>query len=339
MLEQYRQGIMVQLARDVSGEINQNVEEISEEIIRLARSGRFHEAEQKHAFLLDHYPFSLAVIVSTAEIIEEQKSLKIDHEHLAIWDELYSRLSIEERNRLFYSTGSITVPAGKMIIRQGISNPRLLFVERGRVTLFHTKDTRRVMLGQLSGGNIIGEESFFNHSNPTLSVGSATEVRLRYLDKSKTLEWGEKQPGLREKLADYCLQRCRSAELLQHKKIEKRAFQRIKAEGKARVYPLGEGGARTGEYIRGSLIDISRNGVSFDIHSSRAENALELLGKNIDIEMDVTGAEITGPLKSSGTIVKVGALFHNDYSIHVRLHSMFSGEELRMHVQPYRNRV
>jgi CRP-like cAMP-binding protein len=330
---------MMQLAKDMVEEGSQTAEGLSEEIIRLARLGRFHEAEQMHESLLEQYPMSLASVISTAEIIEEQKSLKIDYEHLNIWDHLYSQLSTEERNCLFYSTDVITVPAGKMIIRQGIFNPRLLFVEHGRVTLFHTKGKGRVLLGQLSGGNIIGEETFFNHSTPTLSVGSETEVRLRYLDKGKTLDWAEKQPGLLEKLADYCLQRCKSAELLQRKNIEKRAFPRLKAAGKARVYPLGADGGRTGEYIRGSLIDISRNGVSFDIHSSRAENAHSLLGKRLDVEMDFTGAEVTGPLKSGGTIVKVGALLHNDYSIHVKLRSVLSGEELRMYVQHYRNRV
>jgi CRP-like cAMP-binding protein len=339
MLMKYRQEEMEQLAEYITGGNAQTAECLSEEIIRLARAGSFHEAEKLHAYLLDCHPMALAIVISTAEIIEEQKSLKIDQEHLAIWNLLYSRLSSEERNCLFYSTDTITVPAGKMIIRQGTPNPRLLFVESGRITLFHTREKMRVLVGQLSSGCILGEETFFNHSTPTLSAGSETEVKLRYLDKAKALDWDEKQPGLLEKIADYCLQNCRSAELLQRKNIEKRVFPRVKAEGKARVYPLGADGARTGEYLRGSLIDISRNGVSFDIHSSKAQNAQALLGKKLDIEMDFTGAEITGPLKNGGTIVKVGALLHNDYSVHVRLRTVLSREDLRTYVQPFRNKV
>lgn len=323
---------MEHAAEKKSGGSGRTVDSLANEITQLAESGDFHRAENLREYLLANHPTALSAIISTAEIIEEQKTLRIDHDHLATWDELYSSLSQEEQNCLFYSTKGHTVPARKLIIRQGRVIPRLLFVDSGKVTLFHTKGEERILLGQLSGGDVLGEETFFSLSTPTFSAGAQTEVRLRYLDKSVTRGWEERQPGLYQKLADYFLRNSRAKQLLQQKNIEKRLFAREKVEGKVLAHVLSEDGSRTGESVRGSLIDLSRNGISFDIHCAKSETAEALLGSMLDLELNFVGAGDGRAAKLIGNVVKVGVLLHNDYIINIQLQSVLSPQEFERYV-------
>lgn len=310
-----------------------SAETLAKEIKQLAESGDFRKAEELREYLLAQHPMALSAIISTAEIIEEQMTLRIDHDHLAIWDMLYSGLSKEETNTLFYATKSATIATGKLIIRQGKLVSRLMFIDSGRVTLFHQKGDERFLLGQLSRGDIIGEETFFNLSTPTFSAGAQTELRLRYLDSKAIKGWEEKQPGLYQKLADYCIRNCRANSLLQQKKIEKRAYPRVKAECKVLAHVLDDEGGRIGESIRGSLIDFSQLGVSFDIHCSRLETAQALLGRNLELECEFAEGGSGNIHIFKGTIVKVGILMHNDYSIHVRLLAEIPSQEFKKYLK------
>ena len=301
------------------------------EIKKLAKAGDFTQAEKLRRLLLANHPMALSAIIASGETIETEKSLAIDKNHLAIWENLYGRLSREEQNCLFYATKSAKVASNKMIIRQGKSVPRLLFIDNGRVTLFHTKGNDRILLGQLSRGDVLGEETFFHLSTPTFSAGAQTDVHLRYLDKDATREWEEHYPGLYQKIGDYCYQHSRASQLQQQKNIEKRLFPRMKADCKLIAYVLGEDGGRSGDSFRGSLLDLSRSGTCFEIHCPRAESAQALLGRIIDIELEPEG-HASGRMILQGIIVKVGALMHNDFTIHVSLHSELSQMEMVKHL-------
>ena len=314
------------------GKDRRSPEMLELEITKLAKAGDFSSAEKLRNVLLANHPMALTSIIATGEIIEAEKSLGIDKNHLAIWDNLYSRLSQEEQNCIFYATKKATVAANKIMIRQGKPVARLLFIDNGRVTLFHSKGDERILLGQLSRGDVLGEETFFNLSNPTFSAGAQTEVRLRYLDKTATRDWDEHHPGLYQKLADYCLQNSRASKVQQQKNIEKRLFPRKKADCKLTAYVLGEDGGRSGESFRGSILDLSRNGTCFEIHCPRAETAQALLGRVIDLELEPEPHASDGRMILQGIVVKVGILLHNDFTIHVRLHSELSNSEMAKHL-------
>lgn len=315
------------------GESIRTADSLASEIVQLARSGDFQKAEQLRAYLLEKHPMALGAIISTGETIEEQKTLRIDHDHLAIWDKLYSNLSQEEQNCLFYATKSATIAAGKVLIRQGKPVQRLLFIDSGRVTLFHSKGDERILIGQLSRGDILGDETFFGLSSPTFSAGAQTDVSLRYLDKPSTAAWEESQPGLYQKIADYCLQNNRSVLLLKQKNIEKRLFPRIKTDNKVIAYIRGEDGRRSGESFRGSLMDLSQNGGCFDMHCSRPEIAQTLLGKTLDLEFEPSDDGGTMVPKLRGMIVKLNMMLYNDYTVHIRLLSDLSAKELKQYLR------
>ncbi len=305
-------------------------EKISREIERLALAGEFSQAEHWHKVLLEQHPTALKEIIQSATCIEEQKTLKLDPDHIAIWDSLYSQLTQEETNCLFYSTRSANVPSGKILIRQGKAIARLLFIDRGRLALFHTRGKDRIFIGDLSRGDVAGDETFFSHSTPTFSAGCKTDVQLRYLERSMMHTWKDVCPGLERFLEDYCSKNSRAKQLMSSKHIEKRQFPRIKVSGNLRAYIRLEDGKRSQENIRGSLADISRNGVSFDMHSSNPENARKLLGRILELDFEglvtPSGALLTMP----GTVVKVTALLHNDFNIHIQLAEVIPVEEFTL---------
>lgn len=96
---------------------------------------------------------------------------------------------------------------------------------------------------------------------------------------------------------------------------------------------LDKDGSRSGESHRGSLADLSRSGVCFEIHCARTETAQVLLGKELDLELEPEGTTASGRMVLQGIIVKVGMLMHNDFTIHVRLHAELSSLEMANHLR------
>ena len=136
-------------------------DQLAKEVENLAKSGLFQQAEETRARLLELHPMAISQIVAAAEVIEEEKTTQLDHDHIALWDKLYSSLGQEEKNALFYSSKPVSIAQGKLLFVQGKKNNRLFFIDSGRVTLFHTRNKERKLMGQLSRGDIVGEEPFF----------------------------------------------------------------------------------------------------------------------------------------------------------------------------------
>ena len=78
------------------------VKMLYEMIIQCARAKKFPEAEKFRERILEVDPMALNEIISSAEIIEEEKTQALDSIHLEIWSNLYDKLSTEEKNALFF---------------------------------------------------------------------------------------------------------------------------------------------------------------------------------------------------------------------------------------------
>lgn len=302
-------------------------EAMAAEIERLAHADNFAEAEQLREQLLADHPMALAQIISTGELIEELKAKNVDTSHLERWQELYGDLSQEEINCLYYSGKGATVAGGKLLLSQGKINNRLFFIESGQVTLFHVKGEDRHLVGQLRGGDILGEESFLDISNSTFSAGCQSEVKLRYLEKATVMGWEKKFPGLKNKLSEFCQAHGKSREILLARKIEKRGFARLPVEGRVNAHVLKPDGTRTGHHFRGMLQDISRSGMNFDIRCSKNETAQALLGRLLDVEFEQDGTPISAD-KFVGRVVRVGFQLHAEYSVHLRFEKEVSEEDI-----------
>lgn len=290
-------------------------EEIAREITQLAGSGNFSEAEELRDLLLAEHPMALSEIVSTGELIEKEKEARLDKAHIALWSELYDQLSQEERNCLFYSTKAAKITQGRLLFTQGKRNSKLFFINSGRVTLFHKKGEARHLIGQLSRGDIVGEEVLLDISYATYSAGCQTDVELRYLEKSVAAGWEKEFPGLEQKLSDYCLRHGRAEQLMKEKLVEKREFDRYPFDVRVSVHILDGEKKRTGKGVKGIMNDFSRAGLNFAVRLSKKETAHALLGRLVEVELESTNT----PVYLVGKIVRIGFHLHNDYSVHVML--------------------
>lgn len=290
-------------------------EVMAQEIERLAVSGEFMKAVKMREQLLESHPMALSQIVASAEIIENEKGAQMDQGHVEIWDDLYGSLSQEERNCLFYATRPAVITEGKLLFAQGKPNKRLFFIDSGRITLYHKKGEERHFIGQLSVGDILGEDALLDITFATYAAGCQTDVRLRYLVDSSMENWDKQCPGLRERLIDYCLKKGRTSTLLREQGIDKRMYARHPAEGRVIAHILNNQKERTNKGFKGFIQDFSQNGLNFDIRLSKRATAQALLGRVIELEIE----GLNPPIYLVGRIVRLGFHLHGDYSVHVKL--------------------
>ncbi len=289
-------------------------EEMLEEIERLAVAGDFNGAERLREQLMEVHSLAVSEIVGAAEIIDEQKSIQIDGNHMRMWQDLYNPLSKEERNCLFYSTKTAKISSGKLLFSQGKSNTRLFFIESGTVTLFHTKGGDNSLIGRLGEGDMAGEEAIVDITNPTLSAVCQTEVNVRYLDTAQMPSWEKQCPGLAARLRDFCTEKSLGRRRMQAQEIEKRGQERYALEGRVISTLFDGNGQPTENSFKGFIQDISTGGMSFEIRCSNQQTARALLGRTLGLEIE--GKELARPLTCE--VVRVGFLLHNEYSVHVR---------------------
>lgn len=298
------------------------------DIRKLATEGQFAKAHEVREELVQRFPMELNSIVRSAELIEEQMSLQIDRDHQAIWSKLYEQLTQEEKNCFFHSMHKVTVPKGKLLVRQAKPETRLLLIDSGRVTLFHTRGDERILLGQISRGDFLGDETFFSLSTPTFSAGTQSEVQLYYLNKRDTSRWEETHPGLYAKITQFCEKNSRAAELLKENNFEKRFYSRQQVEGKVKIRVISDQALQGSSYGVGSLVDVSKGGVSFDIHCSQPDNARMLLGCELDLAFQASSGDNAASVHLPGLVVCVNDLHYNDFMLHVSFKSGFSDQEL-----------
>lgn len=296
----------------------QLVKKLYDEIVVAAKAKDFKHAEALRNKLLEVAPTALSEIIGSAEIIEEEKASGIDVEHLAIWDNLYSTLSQEEKNCLFYSMKKIVVPPKKIILSHGAYNTRLFLIDSGKVTIIFPRKGKNTVLAQLGRGSLLGEYSFTSISLCSASAVSHTEVKLYCLENSVTDTWQEDHPGLYEKIIDFCVKHGSLEDISRWKSLEKRNKPRYPVTGPLKGSLLNKEGKKTDTYFRGTLADISREGCAFEIKLSKKATARALLARhlllNFSFELDKECVEFD----MVGKIVKVSFYMHNDYCVHLK---------------------
>lgn len=292
-------------------------DELMQQINQLARSGAFREAERLREQLIKSNPMALGAIVSTAEVIEEEKTKKLDQAHLDIWSELYSELSREETNCLFFSLKLARVESGKLLFGQGKPNNRLFFLESGQVTLFYRKGKKAIPVSKLIEGDILGEDSFIGISLCPFSAATQSPVEVRYLDRKTTDSWYDTQPGLLDKVADFCRKYGASEATAEQKSSGRRDHRRYPVQGSVTAYILDQQNNQTSVYFKGDLSDMSRSGICFSIRCSCRQTARALLSQKADVLIDFDEQE-ENTIGLSGTIVKLSYHLHSDYNVHMK---------------------
>lgn len=293
------------------------IKRLYEEIVVAAKAKEFQRAEALRDKLLEVAPTALSEIIGSAEVIEEEKASGVDTDHLAVWDHLYSTLSQEEINCLFYSMRKVVVPPKKIILSHGAYNTKLFFIDSGKVTIIFPKKGKNTVLAQLGKGSLLGEYSFTSISLCSATAVSHTEVVLYCLENSATDSWHENHPGLYEKIIDFCIKHGSLEEISHWKSLEKRSKPRYPVTEPLRGVLLTKDGKRTGTSFRGGLTDISQDGCAFEIKLSKKETARALLARHLLLSFSFRVGEELMEFDMVGKIVKLSFYMHNDYCVHI----------------------
>ncbi|WP_163337439.1 cyclic nucleotide-binding domain-containing protein [Desulfopila sp. IMCC35008] len=316
----------VQKPKDESQE--QLIGRLFDEITVAAKAKDFERAETLREELLTVAPMALREVIGSAEIIEQEKTSGVDADHLAIWDHLYSTLTEEEKNGLFYSLRKSIIPPKNIILAQGGYNTRLFFIDKGRVAILSPKKEKGRMLAQMGKGNLLGEYSFTSISLCSATAVSVTEVEMYCLDNAATDSWYEKYPGLYERLLDFCVKHGNLEEISRWKALEKKDKPRYPVTGPLKGVLLSKEGKKTKTYFRGELVDISLEGCAFEIKISKKATARALLARNLLLHFSFKVGDELIEFRRVGKIVKVSFYMHNEYCLHIRLEKAIKKELL-----------
>lgn len=291
-------------------------------IVKYAREKDFPKAEALRNRLFDVDALALSEIVKSGEIIEEEKRGGISSNHLSTWAGLYSKLTQEETNALYYAFKKERHDPDTAVFRQGAHVPRLFFINTGQAKLTCMSNNREVLIRKVGPGDIVGDESFFSNSLCTQTLTALSSLDVQYLDKEVLKTWQESLPALEEKLHEYCLAKAKAAEKLAAP--NRRVHQRFRISGSVSFQLLNSQGAPMGNAFGGDLSDISQSGLSFHLKITVRDNARMLLGRILGMKLTIPAGEVV----LTGIVVAVLSHPFEDYSVHVRFHKLLPEQSL-----------
>ena len=305
-----------------NGDTDAVVQSLFKAIVKSAREKNFKKAEQLREQMLEVDPMALDEIISSAEIIEEEKSQALDPIHMQIWSKLYDMLDTEEKNELYFAMQDAVLEINQPVFLQGKLDTNLYFINQGQLKMIYQDKAGDVLLYSLGPGQLAGQENFFANTVCTTSLVTLSNVNLKYLEKRALLKWKNEFPALEQKLVDFCAGFKNATALLQSKKMDRRALQRVKLSGKGIIQLLNRAGEPIGKSFKGHLSDISVGGLSFELRISKENTARLLLGRRISVAFKYSKSIPNISVDQSGTIVGVYPFPFEDYSIHVKFDKM-----------------
>ncbi|NNF45482.1 MAG: cyclic nucleotide-binding domain-containing protein [Desulfofustis sp.] len=287
----------------------------------------FAEAERYREMLLATDSMALREIISSAEIIEEEKSAAIDETLITTWDDLIQALSLEEFSALYHATRPRNSAAQEIIAEQGDFLSNLFFVNSGRIQLYTARNDRDTPFKTVEEGEIFGADSFFDISAWTYNARSLG-ANLSELTWKRLAELKVDYPTLQDNLLEYCNRFRTNPAYFDKPSTSRRKYERRKLSGRATMELLGMTGSETGQVARGDLLDISQGGVAFVLRFHRKEYALELLGKHVKVI--IRPDNWLAPLQKNGMVkaVRCHDLISNDYSVHLEFDDLLGAAEV-----------
>ena len=170
-----------------AGDADAAVKLLFEMIVKNARAKNFPKAEALRNKLFEINDMALTEIIRSGEIIEEEKAGAIDQNHLEVWSKLYSTLTTEEANALYYNLEEKNYGAHVTLFEEGKPNKRLLFINQGQLKMVYTAGEKETLLKTLGQGKLAGDDTFFALTHCTTSLITLSRARLHVLEE-KTLD-------------------------------------------------------------------------------------------------------------------------------------------------------
>jgi len=281
-----------------------------------AHAKNFPKAEAMRERLMAVDDMALTEIIKTAEIIEAEKSEAVDADQIKAFAALYDALTEEETNALYFSQQALNLEAGEVLYRQGDMSTRLIFVQRGQLKLYFTREGKDNLITILEAGDIAGQDSFFATTTCTTALAVQSRADLAVIERDCFDEWKVSLPALASKLENFCRKQ-NVGEIVTTKGLERRQSRRIKMEGPIITQVMDQNDRLIGKPFRGDMADISNTGLSFYIKATD-KAARMLLGRRLRVNATLALGGKQQKVERSGTTVAVTPLYFGDFSIHVK---------------------
>lgn len=293
-------------------------------IVSRAKAKDFAKAKALWKRLSEVDPMALTEITKSGEIIEEEQRGAIDQNHLDVWSEMYSTLTTEETNALYYAMKEQKYDPDQPIFRQGDRDTHLYFIDSGQVKIISSQKGMEILVNTLGPGSIVGADTFFADTVCTTSLVTLSDVTLHVVDKVVLTEWQEACPSLEPKLHHYCLKFETIDRILKEKGLNRRSHRRVSMSGSGVFQVLNIVGDPVGKAFRGNLSDISVGGMSFFLKISKKETIRLLLGRTLHIRFTLPPGASQQKIDTNGTVVAVRSHPFEDYSVHIKFDQMLS---------------
>lgn len=287
-------------------------------IVEYAARREFPKAEALREKIFEIDSLALSEIVRSAEIIEDAKHQSIDRDRQELWSELFSILTTEEANALYYALVDKTYEADQTVFEHGSRNQYLYFINSGRLKMIHSRKGQEILLKTLNSGEIFGEDTFFTVALCTTSVITMSNTRISVLSHDYLKKWKTELPVLESKLFEYSHRSVRVKDLLKQKELDRRIYKRVPLSGKAEIQILKASGLPVGGAFKASLSDISMGGVCFLVRINKKETARLLLAQKLNVKFTHSGENFFHEIEKIGLVVAVRSHAFEDYSVHVK---------------------
>ena len=297
-------------------------------VVFYAKKKQFATAEALRDKIYDLDPLALTEIVESAEIIEREKNESIDKNHQGIFSVLYSDLTPEEGNALFFAMEEKNFNSGTVFFIQGKSNNSLFFVNKGSLKLVHQKGRETIFIEDIRPGKIAGTESFFKTTICTVSLEGDSQGSLHILERRNLDRLNDEFPGLEPKLKDFTSSHKSISNLIREKGLNRRVYKRFKTNGAIVFQILSGSGKAIGKVLRGRMSDISAGGLSFYFTTSNEKNVKLLLGRDLFMKFIIPEVKNRSELKKKAQVLSVLPQMNHEYSIHLKFESLLDPKYL-----------
>lgn len=284
-------------------------------VVSCARKKDFYNADRLRERIYEIDPMALMEIIQSGDIIEEEKSGAISNDHIEIWKGLLKVLTGEEFTALYHEMEERSFKPEQVIVNQGTQNDELFFINHGSVRVSYTGGEKELFFKNLGSGEIAGE-NFFNASVWTVSLTAQQQTSISVLKRDRLTSLEQRIPGIESKLIDYYNRSSDLYAALKKKGMDRRVLERFELERKVQLQ-IVDNKDKILSSFRGVLTDISLGGLSFSVRITKKENSRLLLGRNIKVDIPVTGSQ-DKILRGTVIGVQVFDLMTSDYSVHVK---------------------
>jgi CRP-like cAMP-binding protein len=268
--------------------------------------------------LIEPVPCAMPEMTRSGGMIKPELRKLADQDKMETLSYLDAGFNSDEQRALSRLLRARTCGPDECVFRQGELNFRLYFIHRGCLRITYHQERTENLLKTLSTGDIAGDDTFFSISVCTTSLTALCPTKLYTLDRKDLTRARDWMPTLESKLISYCQGLEKVYQLLAKKRIERRAYKRIKISGRTTVQVFQSSGSSLGMPFEGRLADISVGGLAVLSRISKDLDPPALLGRQLKITFDPTVDVSHEKTDKIGTIVAISTRPGEEYCLHIK---------------------